>query len=163
MSQDILFKTDGYVFSYRVAGILIKDGCVLLQKPSNDPGYAFPGGHVMLGETNAQTLIREFQEETGMQIAVHSLAWVGELFFPWGTRRCHQICLYYRVVLTEETVVPCSDRFQGIESLEGKNFSMDFVWAPLEQLEGIELYPTQAKEFLKRGANDIEYFTYIED
>lgn len=59
--MDILFKTDEYVFSYRVAGICIQNGKVLLQKPSNDTAYAFPGGHVAFGETNAQTLVREFQ------------------------------------------------------------------------------------------------------
>ena len=50
--SDILFKTDDYVFSYRVAGILIRNSKVLLQKPTNDNGYAFPGGHVEFGETN---------------------------------------------------------------------------------------------------------------
>lgn len=43
---DILYKTDDYVFSYRVAGILIRQGKVLLQKPKNDDGYSIPGGHV---------------------------------------------------------------------------------------------------------------------
>jgi ADP-ribose pyrophosphatase YjhB (NUDIX family) len=60
---DILFHTENYVFSYRVAGILINDGKVLLQKPKDDDGYAFPGGHVAFGETNAETLYREFREE----------------------------------------------------------------------------------------------------
>ena len=41
--SDILFKTEGYVFSYRVAGICIKHGRVLLQKPANDDGFAFLG------------------------------------------------------------------------------------------------------------------------
>lgn len=52
--SDILFKTEGYVFSYRVAGICIKHGRVLLQKPANDDGFAFPGGHVAFGETNEE-------------------------------------------------------------------------------------------------------------
>lgn len=47
---DILFKTDDYVISYRVAEIFIRDGKVLLQKPTNDTGYAFPGGHLEFGE-----------------------------------------------------------------------------------------------------------------
>ena len=34
--QDILFKTDSHVFSYRVSGILIHDGKILLQKPEDD-------------------------------------------------------------------------------------------------------------------------------
>ena len=92
--SDILFKTDSYVFSYRVAGILIYDRKVLLQKPTNDPGFAFPGGHVEFGETNAETLRREFREEMGADIAVGKLQWVGEIFFPWGDRPCHQICLF---------------------------------------------------------------------
>ena len=33
--MDILFKTEDYVFSYRVAGICIQNGKVLLQKPSS--------------------------------------------------------------------------------------------------------------------------------
>ena len=66
--MDILFRTEEYVFSYRVAGICIQNKKVLLQKPTNDTAFAFPGGHVTFGETNAQTLIREFQEEIGVDI-----------------------------------------------------------------------------------------------
>ena len=60
--SDILFKTDDYVFSYRAAGICIQNGMVLLQKPSNDEGYAFPGGHCALGETSEETLIQAWIE-----------------------------------------------------------------------------------------------------
>ena len=42
----------------------------MLQKPTNDTGFAVPGGHVGLGETNAQTLEREFKEEIGAAITV---------------------------------------------------------------------------------------------
>ena len=59
--MDILFKTEDRVFSYRVAGICVQNGMVLLQKPANDSAYAFPGGHVAFGETNAETLIRGVQ------------------------------------------------------------------------------------------------------
>ena len=46
---DILFKTDDYVFSYRVGGLLIHNGRVLMQKAVDDDGYAFVGGHVAFG------------------------------------------------------------------------------------------------------------------
>lgn len=84
MNKDIIFKTNEYVFSYRVAGLLIQNNKVLLQKPTNSTAYALPGGHVSLGETNEDTLIREFKEEINVDIKVESLQWVGELFFPWG-------------------------------------------------------------------------------
>ena len=36
MSRDILFKTDDFIFSYRVGGLLIRNDKILLQKPRND-------------------------------------------------------------------------------------------------------------------------------
>ena len=99
---DILFRTDSYVFSYRVAGVCIQNGKVLLQKPAADDGFAFPGGHVAFGETNAETLTREFKEEIGADIAVGGLKWVGEVFFDWGGKPCHQICLYYAIDIRDD-------------------------------------------------------------
>ncbi len=55
--QDILFKTESFVFSYRIAGILIRDGKILLQRPRNNDGYSIPGGHVSFGETSDKALI----------------------------------------------------------------------------------------------------------
>ena len=52
--SDILFHRDNYVFNYRVGGILLHDNKILLQKPDNDTWFAIPGGHVELGETNAE-------------------------------------------------------------------------------------------------------------
>lgn len=43
MNKDILFKTEEYVFSYRVGGILIRNGKILLQRPENDD-FAIIGG-----------------------------------------------------------------------------------------------------------------------
>ncbi len=162
MARDILFKTDEFVFSYRVAGILIHDGHVLLQKPDNDTGYAFPGGHVGIGETNEETLIREFAEEIGAAIRVDSLAWVGEIFFPWGKRPCHQICLYYRVSLTDENCIPLAGSFAGLECMEEKRFKLGFYWTDIRRLNEIELYPPQTKIFLQNGDREIQHFVYRE-
>ena len=43
--MDILFNNDDFVFSYRVGGILIRNGKILLQRPKNDD-YSIIGGHV---------------------------------------------------------------------------------------------------------------------
>lgn len=157
---DILFKTDDYVFSYRVAGILVQNGKVLLQKPTNDTGYAFPGGHVALGETNAETLIREFKEEIGADISVGDLKWVAEIFFPWGDKPCHQICLYYEVHSTKEGQLSSEDSFMGTEQLEGQNFQIEFHWVPIEKLEQIEVYPTQTASLMKSLDSGAQHFVY---
>ena len=159
--MDILFRTDEYVFSYRVAGICVQNGKVLLQKPDNDTAFAFPGGHVTFGETNAQTLIREFKEEIGVDISVGDLKWVGEIFFPWGNKPCHQICLYYNVDITSYNI-PFEGMFIGSEQLEGRNFNLEFYWVPFEDLENIEVYPINAAQLISKLDDGVQHFIYRE-
>lgn len=160
--SDILFKTKDYVFSYRVAGICIHEGKVLLQKPTNDTGFAFPGGHVEFGETNADTLIREFKEEIGADIIIGNLKWVAEIFFPWGDKPCHQICLYYEVMLKEKKQIPLDGFFVGDEHIEARNFNIEFHWVPIDELGNIEVYPTNTAELMKKYNTDVQHFVYKE-
>jgi len=159
--SDILFKTEDWVFSYRVAGICVHDGCVLLQKPTNDTAYAFPGGHVEFGETNAETLVREFREEIGAEVSVGELKWVAEIFFPWGSKPCHQICLYHMVELQDEKT-PRSGSFVGHEHIEGRGFDLEFHWVPISDLEKIEVYPTNAPELMQKLSDGVQHFIYKE-
>ena len=49
--MDILFKTEDWVFSYRVAGICVQNGKVLLQTTTGeDRSFAFPGGMLLLAK-----------------------------------------------------------------------------------------------------------------
>ena len=159
--MDILFKTEEYVFSYRVAGIYINNGKVLLQKPTNDNAFAFPGGHVEFGETNAQTLIREFKEEIGVDILVGDLKWVAEIFFPWGDSRCHQICLYYIVDITSNNI-PLEGMFVGKEKIEGRKFDLEFHWIPMSDLNNIDVYPTNVVELMDKIDGGVQHFVYQE-
>ena len=159
--KDILFRDDAGVFSYRVAGICVHNGRVLLQNTTDDPAFAFPGGHVTFGETNARTLIREFKEELGADITVGELKWVAEIFFPWGKKPCHQICLYYMVELADETT-PREGSFLGKEQMEGRKFDLVFHWVPLEKLKECEVYPPQSKELVLRLSEGVQHFVYEE-
>lgn len=160
---DILLKTDDYVFSYRVAGILVRDGNVLLQKPTNNNGYAFPGGHVEFGEINEQTLIREFKEEICTDITVGELKWVGEIFFHWGDKPCHQICLYYMIELSDKAQIPLKGSFIAKETLEWRNFDIEFHWIPLSEIDTLEIYPANAKELLKCIDKGTQHFIFREE
>ena len=159
--SDILFKTEDYIFSYRVAGVCVRDGRVLLHNTMSDPGYAFPGGHVALGETNEETLIREFREEIGADIKVGALRWVAEVFFPWGNKPCHQICLYYDIEIMGDSV-PREGSFTASEHLEGRDFDVIFHWVPLDEVDGIELYPPQCKRLMREQDAGVVHFIYKE-
>ena len=65
MSRDIFFKTDDFVFSYRVGGLLVRNGKVLLQKHREKEEYYIIGGHIVSLETAEDALKREFKEELG--------------------------------------------------------------------------------------------------
>ncbi len=152
--RDILYETTDFVFSYRVAAICLRDGCVLLQKPVNDTAYAFPGGHVAFGETHAETLVREFCEEMGASLTVGELKWIGELFFPWGDRKCTQICLYYDA---EVRGIPSSGSFAG------RDPGMEFFWIPLEEVGKLEVYPVEAAKLLAKYNDGVQKFIYREE
>lgn len=157
---DIIFKTDEYVFSYRVAAILINNGHILLQRPVGDSGYAFPGGHVSFGETNEETLIREIQEELGADITVNGLRWVGEIFFPWGDKPCHQIALFYEISLRDETQIPLDRSFFAIDEWGEEKAKLEFSWVSLERIAELELYPVNAKELLESYTSEVRHFVF---
>ena len=159
--SDILFKTDNYIFSYRVGGLLIHNGKVLMQKAVDDDGYAFIGGHVAFGETTAETIVREFKEEIGADIVVGDLKWVAEVFFPWGDKPCHQICLYYMVEITNPDI-PMEGVFRGVEQMEGRKFELEFHWVRVEEARHLELYPTNARELLQNLDTGVAHFVYQE-
>lgn len=156
--REILFRDGQQMFSFRVAGILTRDGKVLLQKPPDDDGYSLPGGHVEFGETGAQTLAREFKEETGADVAVHELKWVGEVTFPWGGKRCQQIGLYYRVDLLDSAQLPSGDLFMGEELMGGEGSPLEFHWVPIERLRSITVYPRNIADLLQRWDAGIQHF-----
>ena len=157
---DILFKTEDFVFSYRIQGVLIREGKALLQRSGED--YALIGGHVAAMETTRETLVREFKEEIHADLAVDRLLAVGEVFFPWGEKPCHQIGLYYEVHLLDESQIPLDGVFHGYDELGGKRVDLDFCWVPLSELEHIALYPPQMVPHILSGSKEILHFVYKE-
>ncbi len=62
--------------SLAVDGILVEDNKILLIKRKNPPFkdyYALPGGFVECGETTEEAIIREFKEETGLDVEIVKL------------------------------------------------------------------------------------------
>lgn len=57
-------------FQVRVTGILVEEGKLLLvrQRLSESRNWSLPGGRLEQGETLAQGVAREMEEETGLQV-----------------------------------------------------------------------------------------------
>ena len=155
--MDILFKNDDFVFSYRVGGILVHNGKILLQRPADDD-YAIIGGHVTAMETSAETLKREFEEELHAKIAVDDLLAIGEIYFFWGDKPCHQICLYYKVHLLDDSI-PLDGIFHGYDELDNERIDLDFCWVPLDDLKnGTKVYPLELIPHILEPTGQIVHF-----
>ena len=87
---------------------------------------------------------------------------VNENFFPWGTRPCQQINLYYLVSLKDETQIPLERNFKALDELGNERIELDMCWIPLENVSSKNIYPPQAKEYIVNIPNEIVYFVYKE-
>ncbi len=163
MNQDILFNTENYIFSYRVAGILIRNGKILLQKPKNDSGYSIPGGHVALGELSSETLIREFKEEMNADVKIERLVMVGESFWPWGSKPCQQISFYYEISLCDENQIPLENKFSAYDDYGKERMDLEFFWIDLLDVRNLLVYPTNIKEDLISLPKELKYFVYKQE
>jgi mutator protein MutT len=66
----------------RPTGIFIEDNRILLVKQyvTDRRGWSMPGGKLEAGETIEQCLVREWKEETGLDVAVKELLYVTDRF-----------------------------------------------------------------------------------
>ncbi|NJO02549.1 MAG: NUDIX hydrolase [Bacteroidia bacterium] len=97
-SEEIV-KTFGHRLRVRVCGICIQDEKVLLVKHrylgKEKHLWAPPGGGLQLGESAEETLVREFREETGLEISLRRFLFVNEfLDLP-----LHAIELFFEVAI----------------------------------------------------------------
>lgn len=59
MDKDWLFSIDEYICGVRTVAVLVKDNKILVQRDRNGTEYALPGGHLKIGETLEDGLVRE--------------------------------------------------------------------------------------------------------
>ena len=142
MEKDWLFRTDEYICDLRTVGVLVRDGKLLVQRDRNGGEYALPGGHVKIGETTADGLVREYKEETGADIKVGKLLWTEECFWEWNGTQVHNIAFYYLIELAEISDIPDTGEFVSHKD----NCNVVLGWMPIEKLEDVTIYPDFVRE-----------------
>ena len=118
------------VQKFRVAlyGILVEKNQVLMANTRVPSGIItnFPGGGLELGEAPLEAVAREFQEETGLTVAVKELLFCSQNFQQNPEYPTEQLMhIFYRV-----------ERVGGELITQGNNDDVASVeWATLQELE----------------------------
>src|SRR5262245_28429314 len=95
-------------FNYRVVGVAIHDGSVLLHRAEHESFWTLPGGRAEHGETAEQTIRREMLEEIATGVLVDRLLWVVENFFEYEGVSYHELALYFLIHFRPGSTPLCS-------------------------------------------------------
>ena len=142
----IMFTRDGLTFMYRVGGIAIHDGRVLVEQAIGK-GFCFlPGGRVEFGENASDALRREVREELGEPATIGRLLITADNFFDLDGRRIQEVSLYFLVELDEDSPILGRDgMFEGAEP------NVVLEWILVDELGRANLKP----EFLHEQVRDL--------
>lgn len=150
--MDTSFHMEGQVFNYRIAGVWIENGHVLLHKQTNDLHWALPGGRAKMLEDSKTCLLREIKEELGAEVKVERLLWVAENFFTYNFKNYHELGFYHLVKCAEGKSNYRPGPFFGPEGDR-----LTYQWMALEELEKVNLYPVFLRQALQNLPETTEH------
>ena len=145
----------------RAAGLIQREGRVLLHRVVGDAFWALPGGGIEAGESAAQALVRELQEELGQAVEPGALACVVENFFTYAGATYHEIGLYLHAEpLPGSQLLSGPGPYVGVEGPR----ALEFAWFSPSELGNLEVRPAFLKDFLQRwlaqGALEVAHIVH---
>ena len=145
----------------RAAALIQSEGRVLLHRVVGDAFWALPGGGIEAGETAAQALVRELQEELGQPVEPGPLACVVENFFAYAGTAYHEIGLYQHATPPPGSLL--LSRPGPYVGVEGSR-ALKFAWFGPDELEGIDVRPAflaaHLRHWLVNGRAEVAHIVH---
>ena len=139
----VMFSNGEITFMYRVGGIAVRDGRLLVEHNVRH-GFCFvPGGRVEYGENAVQALSRELDEEFGGNVRVGRLVIVSDILFELDGIRYQEAGLYFLMEFDPgHYIIGREGKFEAEEP------KLVYQWLPLNELEEVELFPRFLRELV---------------
>lgn len=150
--MDAVFHVEHQVFNYRVAGVLIQDGHVLIHRSKIETHWSLPGGRVKLGEDARTSLKREMVEELALDVETVNHLCTIENFFTYNGKNIHEVGLYFGLKTHGHLSLYNGEEFT-VEEAE----RLVLKWVPIGDLLAYKLYPEVIKNKLMTGSLESDY------
>ena len=140
-SSMIRSSKNGVTFMYRIGGIAVSHGCLLVEHISRHNFCFLPGGRVEYGENAIAALAREIREEISEEAIIGRLVIVSDNLFELDNERYQEVVLYFLIeFMPGSKVLGRDDAFNGNEP------DTIFQWIPLDQVRKFNLVPSFLRE-----------------
>lgn len=158
MNNDVQFEKNNIVFNYRVAIVIRNGKKILIQKDDRASHYTLPGGRCELGENSINTGIREFKEETGIDITLKKKVGMIENFFvsSFNGKNYHEILMIHEYKFNDYNLYNKSS-IANIE--EKKKEHLTYIWLNVDELKKANFKPEAILDMINKD----EFQHYIFD
>jgi ADP-ribose pyrophosphatase YjhB (NUDIX family) len=155
----VSFARDGVRFHFRVVGVCVNAGHVLLCRAGTTDHWFMPGGRVELGETAEDALRREMREELDAHVAVGRLLWVVENHYTLVGERTHLLELMFAMELPAASPLLALDHERHTTD---SGVSLTIRWHALDALERVVLKPNFLPAALRALPEQPRHVVHIE-
>lgn len=136
---DIRVECEKGTFKLRSCGVFVRDGKMLVDRARRFDGHIILGGHVRVGESTKDTILRETKEEMGIDAKIEKLICINENIFPLpnSDKLAHEMGYYY---LLSSNSLP-QDGFEFFEIENGVEIIHKYSWVNLNEVEENNVRP----------------------
>ena len=122
-----IMRTPEKVFFMNMCMVYNENQVLVINRKKKDwPGITFPGGHVELGESFTDSVIRELKEETGLDIYSPQLCGIKD----WCENEIRYQLLFYKTNKFSGKIVSSDEGevwWENIDNLPNLNLALDMM------------------------------------